>query len=174
MKKKLTTEQKSILAYSIELIAFSIVFTILGVLKITNVIVHNDTRRLVFNYITLAGATFGIFDFIWFCFSKKRRARNFLPDKIAVLVLALFMICYDLICLLTTTTPEFCNYMLGGALCYVGAIYMFQGIYHYFKPVPGYLEDIRKAIAEDEANEAKKKAELEAKQAEENKEKDAK
>lgn len=173
MKKKMSTEQKSILAYSAELIAFSIVFGVLGILKITNVIGYNDTRRLVFNWITLAGGAFGIFDFIWFCFSKRRRARNFLPDKIAVLVLALFMISYDLICLLTTTTPEFCNYMLGGALCYVAVIYMFQGIYHYFKPVPGYLDDIRKAIAEDEAEEAKKKAELEAKQTEKNKENDA-
>lgn len=161
MKKKMTTEQKSILAYSLELLIFGIVFGALGILRITGVIGYNETRRVVFNWITLVGCTFGICDFIWFCFSKRRRTRNFLPDKLAVLALAIFMITYDLICLTGNPTPEFCTYMLGGALCYVGLIYLFQGIYHYFKPVPGFLEDIRKAIAEDEANE---KAKLEAKQ----------
>lgn len=167
MKKKMTTEQKSILAYSIEFIAFAILFGVLGVLRITGIIGYNETRRLVFNWITLVGCTIGIADFIWFCFSKRRRARNFLPDKLAVFALAIFMITYDIICLTGSPTPEFCTYMLGGAICYVAVVYLFQGIYHYFKPVPGYLEDIRKAIAEEEA---KEQAEIEKeKQAEENK-----
>lgn len=171
MKKKMSAEQKSILAYSLELFIFGIVFGVLGALRITGVIGYNETRRVVFNWITLVGCTIGIGDFIWFCFSKRRRARNFLPDKLAVLALAIFMITYDLICLIGgNPSPEFCTYMLGGAICYVGVIYLFQGVYHYFRPVPGYLEDIRKAIAEDEAAE-KAKAEAEAKQKEE-KEKD--
>ena len=168
MKEKMSAEKKSILAYSIELLIFSVVFITLGVLKLTGVIPHNDTRRVVFNWITLVGGTIGIGDFIWYCFSKRRRARNFLPDKLAVLALAIFMITYDLICLIGgNPSDDFCKYMLGGAICYVGVIYLFQGIYHYFKPLPGYLEDIRKAIAEDEAAEAAKKAEEEAKKSEE-------
>lgn len=173
MKKKMTTEQKSILAYSLELLIFGIVFGALSILRITGVIGYNETRRVVFNWITLVGCTFGIGDFIWFCFSKRRRERNFLPDKLAILALAIFMITYDLICLTSSPTPEFCTYMLGGAICYVAVVYIFQGIYHYFRPVPGYLEDIRKAIAEDEANEkAKLEAEAKAKEEKENNEKD--
>lgn len=169
MKKKLTTEQKSILAYSLELLILGVVFLVLGAFKMTGIIGHNDTRRVVFNWITLVGGTIGIGDFIWFCFSKRRRARNFFPDKVAVLALAIFMITYDLICLIDGNPSEdFCKYMLGSAITYVGVIYIFQGIYHYFKPVPGYLEDIRKAIAEDEANE-KAKQEALAKEKEENK-----
>lgn len=161
MKKKMSVEQKSILAYSVELLIFSVVFITLGALKMTGIIGHNDTRRLVFNWITLVGGTIGIGDFIWFCFSKRRRARNFLPDKLAVLALAIFMITYDLICLIDgNPSEEFCKYMLGGAITYVGVVYLFQGIYHYFKPLPGYLEDIRKAIAEDEANEKAKQEAL--------------
>ncbi len=173
MKKKLSAEQKSYLAYSIELIIFSIVFLVLGILKMTQVIGYDEKRRLIFNYITLAGCGFGIGDFIWFCFSKRRRARNFLPDKIAILVLAFYMITYDIICLVKNPDGATTNIMLGAALIYVACVYMFQGIYHYFKPVPGYVEDIKKAIAEDEANEAKKKAELEAKKASEENKKDA-
>lgn len=166
MEKFTKTERKSILAYSIELLVFAVVFGILGILRITGVIGYSESRRVVFNWITLVGGTIGIGDFIWFCFSKRRRARNFLPDKLAVLALAIFMITYDLICLIGgNPSPEFCTYMLGGAICYVAVIYLFQGIYHYFKPVPSYLEDIRKAIAEDEAAE-KAKAEEKAKKAE--------
>lgn len=172
MKKKLTTEQKSLLIYSAELLLFAVVFAVLGVLKLTKVIGYNESRRVVFNWITLVGGTIGIGDFIWFCFSKRRRARNFLPDKLATLALAIFMITYDLICLIGTPSEDFCTYMLGGAICYVAVIYLFQGIYHYFKPVPGYLEDIRKAIAEDEAAEKAKK-EAEEKKVEEEKEKEA-
>ena len=169
MEKFTKTERKSILIYSIELLVFAVVFVILGSLRITGVIGYSEQRRIVFNWITIIGGGIGIGDFIWYLFSKRRRARNFLPDKLAVLALAIFMITYDIICFTTNPTPEFCTYMLGGALIYVGAIYLFQGIYHYFYPLPGYLDDIRKAIAEDEANEAKKKAEEEAKKAEEEK-----
>ena len=169
MKEKMSTEKKSILAYSVELLIFAVVFLAIGILKLTGVIPHNDTRRVVFNWITLVGGTIGIGDFIWYCFSDRRRARNFLPDKLAILALAIFMITYDLICLIGgNPSDDFCKYMLGGAICYVGVVYLFQGIYHYFKPVPGYLEDIRKAIAEDEANE-KAKQEALAKEKEENK-----
>lgn len=173
MKKKLTAEQKSLLAYSIELIAFSIIFAVIGILKFTKVIGYNETRRIVFNWITLCGGVLGIGDFIWFSLSKRRRARNFLPDKLAVLALAIFMITYDLICLIGKPSEDFCTYMLAGAICYVAVIYLFQGIYHYFKPVPGYLEDIRKAIAEDEANE-KAKQEAKAKELEKKENKESK
>ena len=166
MKKKMTTEQKAILAYALELFIFGIVFEILGILRITGIIGYSNTRRIVFNWITLVGGTIAIGEFIWYCFSKRKRARNFLPDKLAVLALASFMITYDLICLIGgNPSPEFCTYMLGGAICYIGIVYLFQGVYHYFRPLPGYLADIREAIAEDEANE-KAKAEEKAKQVE--------
>lgn len=168
MKKKMDEERKAMVIYTGELILFAIAFAVLGVLKITKVIGYNDTRRLVFNYITLVGGVWGIADFIWYLCSKRRRARNFMPDKIAVLVLALYMIVYDIICIVKLPSEDFAIYMLGAALLYVAVVYLFQGIYHYFIPVPGYLEDIRKAIEEDKANEAKRLADIEAKKTEEN------
>lgn len=156
MKKKISDETKVKLIYSGELLIFALVFAAIAVLKILKVIPHNPTRTTVFNYITLAGCAWGLTDFIWTMVSKKKRAKACLLDKFTLLPLILFMITYDLISLIAKPENEnFYVYMLSGALFYVAVIYIFQGIYHYFRPLESLMEELEK----DKAEEAKKLAE---------------
>ena len=120
--KKLSEEKQAILIYSGELLLFSIIFIVLGVLKFTRVIGYNETRRIVFNWITLAGGVWGITDFTWALVSKRRRAKTCFIDKSLTLVLALSMICYDMISLIGKPAGEsFYINFLAGALVYAGA-----------------------------------------------------
>lgn len=149
-KKKLTEEQQAILIYSGELLIFAIVFLVLGILRFLNIIPYNAQRILVFNWITLFGGAWGIIDFFWAVFSKKKRAKSCMIDKALVLVLAIFMIVYDLISLIAKPQNElFYSYFLASGLIYAGIIFIFQGIYHYFKPLPSLIEEIRKAEEEE-------------------------
>ena len=139
--KKLDKETKVKLIYSGELLLFAVLFLVFGILKFTKVMGYNPTRTLIFNIITLAGAAWGITDFIWAISSKKRQQRISLLDKVLLLPLVLFMITYDVICLTTKQADEFYLYMLGSAFLYVAVIYTFEAIYHYHHPIPGLFED---------------------------------
>ena len=149
MKKKISEETKVKLIYSGELLIFALVFAAIAILKVLKVIPHNPTRTLVFNFITLAGVTWGLTDFIWTMASKRKRAKACLIDKFTLLPLILFMLTYDLICLISKPENEnFYIYMLSGALFYVAIIYTFQGIYHYFNPLKSLMEEVEKDRAE--------------------------
>lgn len=158
--KKLTDEKKAILMYSGELLIFAIVFLVLSILKFTGIMGYNPTRGLIFNWITIVGAGWGIADFIWAICSKKRRQRICLLDKILVLPLTFFMVTYDLICFIAKPENEsFYLTMIAIAFLYVAVIYTFEAVYHYFKPIPGLLEEIREEKEEKEKEEASKETE---------------
>ncbi len=140
--KKLSDETKAKLIYSGELFLFAILFAVFGVLKLTNKMGYNPTRVLIFNWITVFGALWGIADFIWAISSKKRQKRISLIDKILILPLAIFIEIYDLISLITKPeNKNFYSLMLGCAFMYVAAVYLFESIYHFYNPIPGLLED---------------------------------
>lgn len=146
--KKLSKETKIKLIYSGELLVFAILFLVFGILKFTNVMKYNPTRTLIFNIVTLAGAAWGITDFIWAIASKKRQQRISLLDKVLLLPLVLFMVSYDLICLIAKPSNEqFYLYMLGSAFLYVAVIYTFEAVYHFYHPIPGLFDE-----DEDEEN----------------------
>lgn len=151
----MSDETKVKLIYSGELLLFAIIFTVLGVLKITRVIGYNPTRALVFNYITLAGVAWGLVDFTWAIASKKRRARVSLLDKAITLPLSIFMLVFDLINIIKQPGEDFYVYMLSSALFYVVGIYIFMGVYHWFHPNKELLE----AIEEDRKEKEKKEQE---------------
>ena len=135
-------ETKVKLIYSGELMIFAILFLVLGILKITNVMRYNETRRIVFNWITIFGGAWGIIDFIWAISSKKRQQRISLVDKFTLLPLAIFIIVYDLICFIVKPEPHtFYQIMLGSAFIYVAVVYIFQSIYHFYRPIPGLFDD---------------------------------
>lgn len=166
--KDLPDDKKMFLVYSGELLVFSLVFIILGVLKIVGTISYDSTRRMVFNYITLAGAAWGYVDFIWAMASPKRKAKSSIIDKCLTLPLATFMIIFDIFCLATDfITPQMYNIMLGAAILYGAAMLLFEAIYHYFNPVPSLIEEYNK-LKEEEDKE--KLAKQEAKEQEEKKE----
>lgn len=139
--KKLDKETKVKLIYSGELLLFAILFLVFGILKFTKVMGSNPTTRLIFNIITLAGAAWGITDFIWAISSKKRQQRISMLDKVLILPLVIFMVTYDIICLTSKQPNEFYLYMLGSAFLYISVIYTFEAFYHYRHPIPGLFED---------------------------------
>lgn len=147
MKKKLDALTKAKLIYSGELIIIAIVFLVIAILKITQVIPTNATRHLVINWITLFGGLWVVIDFFWGLLSKKRRPKISLLDKSLHLPAGLYMITFDLFCIISQTKDE--NILRFGfpiAILYLCACYIFEGIYHFYHPVPGLLA----AVVEEE------------------------
>ena len=140
--KKLDPHKKVKLIYSGELLAFAILFLVFGILKITKVMDYIEIRRIIFNWITIFGSCWGIADLIWGLASKKRRQRICLLDKFLVLPVGLFIMTFDLISFIAKPANDnFYIYSIGGVFLYISVIYFFQAIYHYYKPLPGLLED---------------------------------
>lgn len=154
-KEKMSNEKKTKLIYSGELIFFALVFTVIAVLELTRVLHLRDWVLIAFNWITIFGGTWMIVDFFWVMFSKKRRPKNSLLDKALLVPLGIFLIVFDIICFTkqiqkVDISYDFRLYMMTSAFIYVAAIYLFQGIYHYFKPIPAIIEAIKEADEEDQ------------------------
>ena len=156
--KKLDKETKYKLVYSLELAFFAVVFLVFAILKFTKVMGYNETRRIVFNYITLAGGAWGIADFTWAVCSKKRQQRISLLDKVLLLPLALFILTFDFISLIAKPeNPNFYIFMIGGAFAYVAVIYTFEAIYHFHHPIPGLFDDLEEEEKEENSQEKPEK-----------------
>ena len=141
--KKLDPHKKIKLIYSGELLLFAVIFLVFGILKCTKVMGYYETRRIVFNWITIFGSAWILIDFCWGLFSQKRRQRICLLDKVLTLPVGLFIMVFDFISLIAKPeNDDFYIYSIGAAFLYISVIYTFQGIYHYFKPIPGLLEDV--------------------------------
>ena len=124
---------------------------------------YNETRRIVFNWITIFGGLWGIIDFLWGAFSKRRRARICLLDKALLLPLVLFIETFDFISLIAKPENEnFYIYSLGFAFIYVTIIYTFQAIYHYFYPIPGLFDDEEEEQKEENSQEKPENSEEKA------------
>ena len=168
-QEKMSLEKKTKLIYSGELMLFAILFLVLATLEILSVIGKRNIMLTIFNFVTTAGGTWMIVDFFWVLFSKKRRAKNSLLDKILLVPLGIYLITFDIICFCKMTSfgvfPEeqdsFRRLMMGIAFYYIGAIYLFQSIYHYFVPVPSLIKAIEDAYkAEQEEQEKERLAAL--------------
>lgn len=148
--KKIDKEKKVKLIYSGELLLFAVIFLVFGILKITKVMGYNETRRIVFNWITIFGGAWGIADFIWAICSKKRQQRISMIDKVLLLPLAIFIMTFDFISLIAKPANDnFYIYSVGAAFLYVAVIYTFECIYHYYKPIPGLLDDEKEPKVEE-------------------------
>ena len=153
-KGKMSNEKKTKLIYSGELIFFSIVFAVIATLELTRVLHLRDWVLIAFNWITIFGGLWMIVDFFWVMFSKKRRPKNSLLDKSLLVPLGIFLIVFDIICFTKQIQKveikyDFRLYMMTSAFIYIAVIYLFQGIYHYFKPIPAIIEAIKEADEED-------------------------
>ena len=153
MKKKMDFATKAKLIYSGELLIFALVFITLAILKFTNVIPFNDVRATIFNWVTLFGGTWLIADLIWAIFDKKRQKRIALIDKIIHAPAGIYLISFDLYCLITHPTDNQV-YQIGIpiVLTYLGLCYIFEAIYHYKYPIPGLLE-VEEKVEEPEQKE---------------------
>ena len=156
--KKLDKRTKYKLIYSGELAFFAIVFLVFAILKFTKVMGYNETRRIVFNWITLAGGAWGITDFIWAMCSKKRQQRISMLDKVLLLPLALFIITFDFISLIAKpSNPDFYIFMIGVAFAYVAVVYFFEAVYHFYRPIPGLFDDLEEEEKEEKSQEIPEK-----------------
>ena len=167
--KDLSNEQQGLLMFSGEFLLFAVIFLVLGILKATYIIPYNEKRRIIFNYITLAGGAWGVVDFFWTLLSKKKREKNCMLDKVFTLILGIYIITVDIIALcMPNLSQDFYVQTFAAAVIYGGLMFVYMGIYHYFKPLPSFLEEIKKL--EEEA--AQEEAEKEAKEKEKEESKD--
>ncbi len=156
-KKKMDDLKKVKLIYSGELLLFALIFLVIGILILVNVISIKDWKRIVFSYVTLIGGVWIIADFIWTLASPKRRVRKPLIDKVLVLPASLTVISFDIYAFVNgmvhsdVTSPLFA-YFIGGDLCYLALVYLFECLYHYKHPLPELIE----AAKEDEKKEEAK------------------
>lgn len=140
-KPKMDEMKKMKLIYSGEMLLIALVFLTLGILMLTGIYQTSDTRRTIFVWITLFGGAYTIFDFFWTLFSKKHRKSSSLLDKIAILPVGITFISYDLFFLITQTNSyEIHHWVVGATFTYIGALYIFESIFHYYHPIPGLLE----------------------------------
>ena len=154
MKKKMDFATKAKLIYSGELLIFAIVFYVIAILKITNVFVFNQTRATIFNWITIFGGTWIIVDLIWALVDKKRQKRVAIIDKIIHVPAGIYLICFDLFCLITKPEePMVYQYGISSVLLYLGLCYTFEAIFHFKYPVPGIIDAVEqeKVVAEQNA-----------------------
>lgn len=157
MKKKMSPVTKAKLIYLIELLVISIVFLVVAILEIVNVIRMKEIMLTIFNWLTLFGGLWMITDFVWTLVSKKRKAKASLLDKCLLLPLGIYLITFDLISLIgqisKTDNYDFYKYGISGVLFYVAIIYLFEAIYHWFHPIPGFIEQIQEEQEEQEEKE---------------------
>ena len=151
-KKRLDPLMKVKLMLTIEYLVFVLVFAVLGILFLTNVIKVMEWKRYAFTYVTLFGGIWICIDFFWTTFSKVRRAKNCLLDKIIMFPVGVALLVWDIYAIINgcaETLPY--AYVIGADLCYIAAAFTFQAIYHWFRPIPAVIEA---ALEEEKAKQA--------------------
>ena len=157
MKKNLDALTKAKLIYSGELLIIAVIFLVVAILKITGVIPYNATRTLIFNWVTIFGGAWVITDFFWALLSKKRRPKVALIDKILHLPAGIYLVAFDLYCLIAKPTDPMllrCGFPI--AILYLCFCYIFEGIYHFYHPIPGLLDAIQEDDEEEKPEESSK------------------
>lgn len=147
------------LIYSGELLLFTVVFIVLGILELLAVIKLNERFQLIFKIVTLVGATWLVVDFVWVMVSPKRKAKNAIMDKAMMLPLAVYLYVFDILGFVLQ--PGYGYYQIGVPIVffYIACAYAFQGVYHYYHPTPMVLEMIEEANKPEEPEQEEKPVE---------------
>ena len=163
-------ERKIKLIYSVKFLVIAVVFLVLGFLELFAVIKLSERAQLIFKIITLVGASYIVFDFVWLMCSEKRKKNNCIMDKVMMLPLALYLYVYDVLGFVLK--PAYGYYQIGIpiAFIYIACAYIFQGIYHYYRPVPMVIEMIEEAKNPKPKEEQPEKEVVEAQPKEDKKE----
>lgn len=153
---------KAKLIYSGELIIFSFVFLVLGLLIMFHVIKLSKNYRYIFTFLTLAGSVYIISDFVWFCCSKRRQKKNSFIDKVLVAPIGVALLTIDLISIISGIEKmpyEYFQYCCSSIFIYVALAYAFLGIYHFKVPakalVVAYEKEQRKELEQQEKEKQK-------------------
>ena len=164
-KKKLDPVIKTKLILQGEYLLISIVFLVLGILKLTDVYKSSDVRGHIFNIVTLIGGLWAVFDFFWSTFSKKRREKVTYLDKVLAFPLGLFLIVYNLVSLIVwNNVPQWYRYGIGFVFIYAFLMLSLEAVYHWFYPTKALLEVLK------EEEEERNKESIEKEDSEPNKE----
>lgn len=158
MKKPLDILTKAKLIYSGELLAFSVLFAVLGILILTGVIGVSDTKILILTILTLIGGPIMIFNFVHYCVSEKKRKKSSLLDILFLLPVPLVMIPIDIMRFCGMVPNEAYPLIVGITFLYITLAYTTEAIYHWFVPLPLLVE----AAEEDEEAEKTKENAIEA------------
>ena len=143
------------LVYCGELLLFAVIFTVLGVLFLTNIIAIREWKYWVFPIATLLGGIWFIIDLIWMIKSKKRQQKNSFIDKLLPLPCAVVVIGFDIYFLINNAHigeqayEHFFRLVIGCVLCYYAVVYDFEGIYHFFKPSKALTFAFEQALEEE-------------------------
>ena len=170
-KEPMSIALKSKLIIQGEYLLIGLVFLTLGILKVTDVFqTASEVRFRIFNFVTILGGTWILIDFFWSTFSKKRRAKVDYLDKVIILPASLALTTFDIYSFVTWNDgiPSFAGKAIGTIFIYIGVIYIFQAVYHWFRPTKALLA----AIAEDEKAAEEKRLALEQEALEEAKQKE--
>ncbi len=158
-KEKLLKKYKFI--FFLEYLAIFAILALVGFLRAFNIMEYSETRLLVYNIITLIGVAYIIFDLYWNLRPAKRKDFS-LVDKLPPLVIATFLLVFDILVLSkSVTNPNFIKYSVCGVLFTVAAYSLFLGFYHYKKPQKMLYEAVEEAYQEQlkEIEEENKKKE---------------
>lgn len=141
-KKKLDETTKIKLIYSGELIFFSLLFLVLAILQTAGVISLSERFLNIFKIVTLLGIAYFTYDIISTFVNKKKRARVCLVDKFSTIIVPPYLLFVDI---LLWSGNEFIwnnpKFFITPLFFYIAAVYAFQGIYHWFKPLKELFED---------------------------------
>lgn len=144
MKKKMDELTKYKLVYSVELAVFAVAFMIIGLLQITHVIILHPFFIQLFNWVTMFGSIWVIFDLCWTLRSEKRRKKVSLFDKVTLGIFAIYVFIIDIIMFSNyLKLPRFWyQTLIGDAVFYIGIIYIMQAYWHYRYPVLSIVEAV--------------------------------
>lgn len=137
---------KEKLILSIEYAVFAVVFMVLGILILVGILPLKGTFRKILIYVSLFGGCFIVFDFFWTLFSKKRRKSWSLLDKFLALPAGISVLVVDILTFVWgfENTVKLHEIYVGWLFVYLSLVYVTEGIYHYFRPHPMLLEELRK------------------------------
>ena len=146
------------LIYSGELLLIAVAFLVIGFLELFQVIRIKDIIQLIFKIVTLVGATWLVIDFIWTLLSPKKRAKNCLMDKAMLLPLAVYLYLFDIYGLISERPYAYYQIGIPIVLFYIACAYIFQGIYHYYHPIPMVVQMIEEATKEVEEQQTREES----------------
>ena len=140
-KKKLEPLTKVKIMLAVEYGIFALVFLVLGILFLTKIIQVAEWKRYAFTYVTLFGGAWIITDFFWTLLSPKSRAKNSMLDKILMLPVGPVLVVFDIYAITQGCAETLPYYLVIGIdFCYIAAVYLFQTVYHWYRPIPAVIE----------------------------------
>ena len=141
--------KKYTMIFFVEYLVVALVLLVVGFLKVFDIIKYNPNRLLAYNIITLIGVAYIFFDFFFNILSKTRRAKVSILDKVLPLIVAIYLLVFDILVLAKINQDlNFIKYSIGAVLLYAGSFALFSGIYHLFKPTIQIKEAIEEAYEE--------------------------